>query len=217
MRTYEDLLALEEGNESAKIQFILSAIFDYKSSDMYKDAVIAYDYFRKRNVTISEYRKLLYTMSGEAVPDNYSANYKFCNAFFSIFVEQENSYLLGNGITFGEDSTKEKLGGDRFDNTMMELGEYALWGGVAYGFYHLDSKGKENDFGNLYLTDGTNELYVYGCYAGWGATGDARKFFIAENGIQVGDEISIIGYKNTYNELVELCQGVCFSFKKAGK
>lgn len=143
MRTYEDLLALEEGNESAKIQFILSAIFDYKSSDMYKDAVIAYDYFRKRNVTISEYRKLLYTMSGEAVPDNYSANYKFCNAFFSIFVEQENSYLLGNGITFGEDSTKEKLGGDRFDNIMMELGEYALWGGVAYGFYHLDSKGKE--------------------------------------------------------------------------
>ena len=79
----------------------------------------------------------------------------------------------------------------------------------------LDSKGKENDFGNLYLTDGTNELYVYGCYAGWGATGDARKFFIAENGIQVGDELSIIGYKNTYNELVERCQGVCFSFKKA--
>ena len=81
----------------------------------------------------------------------------------------------------------------------------------------LDSKGKENDFGNLYLTDGTNELYVYGCYAGWGATGDARKFFIADNGIQVGDEISIIGYKDTYKELVELCQGVCFSFKKAGE
>ena len=79
----------------------------------------------------------------------------------------------------------------------------------------LGSNGKENDYGNLYITDGTNELYVYGTYPGWGATGDARKFFIADNGIEVGDEITIIGYKDTYKELVELCQGVCFSFKKA--
>ena len=79
----------------------------------------------------------------------------------------------------------------------------------------LGSNGKENDYGNLYITDGTTELYVYGTYPGWGATGDARKFFIADNGLQVGDEITIIGYKDTYKELVELCQGVCFSFKKA--
>ena len=138
MRTYEDLLDLTEGNETERTAFILSSIMDYKSSDAYKNAVIAYDYFRRRNVTITEYRKLLYTMSGEAVPDNFSANYKFCNAFFQIFVEQENSYLLGNGITFNEDGTKEKLGGDRFDNVMMELGEFALWGGVAYGFFNMD-------------------------------------------------------------------------------
>ena len=79
----------------------------------------------------------------------------------------------------------------------------------------LGSNGKENDYGNLYITDGTNELYVYGTYPGWNAQGDARKFFIADNGIEVGDEITIIGYKDTYKELVELCQGVCFSFKKA--
>lgn len=138
MFTYEDLLDLTEGNETERINFILSAIGDYKSSPMYKDAVIAYDYFRRRNVTINEYRKLLYTMSGEAVPDNFSANYKFSNAFFQIFVEQENSYLLGNGVTFNEDSTKEALGGDRFDNVLMELGEYALWGAVSYGFFNLD-------------------------------------------------------------------------------
>ena len=77
------------------------------------------------------------------------------------------------------------------------------------------SNGKDNDYGNLYITDGTNELYVYGCYPGWGATGDARKFFIAENGIQVGDELTMIGYKDTYNGLVELCGGTCFSFKHA--
>ena len=78
-----------------------------------------------------------------------------------------------------------------------------------------DNKGNDNDYGNMYITDGTNELYVYGCYPGWGATGDARKFFVADNGLEVGDEIVIIGYKDTYKGLVELCGGVCFAFAKA--
>ena len=77
------------------------------------------------------------------------------------------------------------------------------------------SNGKDNDYGNLYITDGTNELYVYGCYPGYGATGDARKFFIADNDIKVGDELTMIGYKDTYNGLVELCGGINFSFKHA--
>ena len=77
------------------------------------------------------------------------------------------------------------------------------------------SDGKDNDYGNLYITDGTNELYVYGCYAGWGATGDARKFFIADNDIKVGDELTMIGYKQTYKGLIELCGGINFSFKHA--
>lgn len=79
----------------------------------------------------------------------------------------------------------------------------------------LGSNGKENDYGNLYITDGTNELYVYGCYPGYGATGDARKFFIRDNGIEVGDQLTMIGYKDTYKGLVELCGGICFSFKKS--
>lgn len=136
--TFEDLQKIKDGNDTERSNFILSAITNYKSSTMYKDASVAYEYFKRQNVTILEYRKLLYTISGEAVPDNFSANYKFCNSFFQIFVEQENSYLLGNGVTFNEDSTKEKLGGDRFDNTLMELGEYALWGGVSYGFFDKD-------------------------------------------------------------------------------
>ena len=78
-----------------------------------------------------------------------------------------------------------------------------------------DNKGRDNDYGNLYISDGTNELYVYGCYPGWGATGDNRKFFIADNEIEVGDKLTMIGYKDTYNGLVELCGGVCFGFAKA--
>ena len=79
----------------------------------------------------------------------------------------------------------------------------------------LDNKGRTNDYGNLHLTDGTNELYVYGCYAGYGATGDNRKGFIASAGIKEGDELTMIGYKDTYNGLIELCGGIYFSHKSA--
>ena len=136
MQTYEDLLraTTEEGLQ----EFIQGAIYQHKSSDLYKEAEVAYDYFRRRNTTIAQYQKLLYTISGEVVPDNFSANFKLANGFFPIFIRQENSHLLGNGVTFNEGSTKEKLGGDTFDNTLMKLGEYALWGGVAFGFFNLD-------------------------------------------------------------------------------
>jgi RPA family protein len=75
----------------------------------------------------------------------------------------------------------------------------------------LSDKGAENDYGNLHLTDGTNELYVYGCYPGYGATGDARKGFIKAAGIKAGDKLTMIGYKSTYNGLIELCGGIYFS------
>lgn len=78
-----------------------------------------------------------------------------------------------------------------------------------------DNKGKDNDYGNMYITDGTNTLYVYGCYPGWGATGDARKYLVRDNDLKVGDKISIIGYKSTYNDVPQLASGVCFSFEKA--
>jgi hypothetical protein len=133
MKTYEDLKAA--GNN---MEFTAQAIVDYKNSRLYGEACTGYDYFRRRNTTILRYRKLLYTMSGEAVPDNFSANYKFCNGFFPIFIKQENSYLLGNGITFNDDATKEALGGDIFDKELYNAGEYALWGGVSFCFFNLD-------------------------------------------------------------------------------
>lgn len=79
-----------------------------------------------------------------------------------------------------------------------------------------NNKGEDNDYGNLYITDGTNELYVYGTYSGWAAPkGDTQKYFVRDNNLQVGDELTMIGYKATYNGLIELCGGTCFSFKKA--
>ena len=79
----------------------------------------------------------------------------------------------------------------------------------------LSDKGAENDYGNLHITDGTNDLYVYGCYPGYGATGDARKGFVKSANIEVGDKLTMIGYKSTYNGLIELCGGIYFSHEKA--
>lgn len=133
MKTWEDLK-----NASNKMDFVAEAINDYKNSRLYAEACTGYDYFRRRNTTILRYQKLLYTLSGEAVPDNFSANYKFCNGFFPIFVKQENAYLLGNGVSFNDDATKEALGGNMFDKVLYSAGEYALWGGVVYLFLNLD-------------------------------------------------------------------------------
>jgi len=69
-------------------------------------------------------------------------------------------------------------------------------------------------YGNLYITDGTNRLYVYGCYPGYGAAGDDRKGFIGTAGIAVGDKLTMIGYKDTYKETIELCGGIYFSHEK---
>lgn len=136
MKFYEDLLAA--GGGPSLLSFVQDAIDEYRASLMFSEALTAYEYFKRRNTTILAYKKLLYTMSGETVPDNFSANYKFCNAFFPIFVKQENSYLLGDGITFNDDATKEALGGPTFDTDMFTAGEYALWGGVSYLFLNLD-------------------------------------------------------------------------------
>lgn len=133
MKFYEDLV-----DEGANAEFVLTAINEHKTSALYDEAVTAYEYFKKRNVTITHYRKILYNLLGEAEIDQYSANHKFCNAFFPIFVKQENSFLLGNGITFNSDKTKEKIGGDEFDTQIYIAGEYALWGGVSFVFFNFD-------------------------------------------------------------------------------
>lgn len=137
MKTYEDLLDIGV-DEQKKMEFVLAVITDHKSSNVYKEAHTAYEYYCKRNTTISQYRKLLYTLSGEAVPDNFSANYKLVNGFYPIFVKQEVSHLLGNGATFNEDTTKDRLGGDAFDIQLVKAAKAALWGAVSFGFLNLD-------------------------------------------------------------------------------
>lgn len=74
-------------------------------------------------------------------------------------------------------------------------------------------------YGNLYLEDETNSVYVYGCYPGWGATGDNRKNWLETANIEVGDKLSVIGVRKTFvkdgTETIELSNGIYFSHEKA--
>lgn len=136
MLTYQDLLdvGIEDRN---RMDFAQNVIRDHKSSYFYKMAEVAREYDRRQNTTIVNYQKLLYTISGQAVPDNYSANYKLCSNFFNRFVTQQNQFLLGNGLSLTEENEKEKLGRD-FDTRLQELGRNSLVDGVGFGFWNYD-------------------------------------------------------------------------------
>lgn len=136
MKTYQDLQAIGQ-YQSDRMAFIETAIQEHKTSAMYKIAFDAEEYDRQRNVTIISYQKLLYTISGQAVPDNYTANHKVASNFFHRFVTQENQYLLGNGMTLDDQKAKEKLGAD-FDTRLQQAGRNALVQGVAFGFWNND-------------------------------------------------------------------------------
>lgn len=137
MRTYQDFLEVAEKSDRDRMEFVLAAINDHKNSDLYQQAKIAREYDEHRNVTITTVQKLLYTLSGKAVPDNYSANYKISSAFFPIFMRQETQYLLSNGVTLKDAENKKRLG-KRFDNQLQDMARASLVGGVAYGFWNLD-------------------------------------------------------------------------------
>ena len=139
MLSYQDLLRVGE-NEADRMAFVQDVINSHKNSDLYKNAMVAESYYKKKNKTIMEFQKLLYTVTGEAIPDNYSADYKLRSLFFRRFVTQENQYLLSNGVSWDNPDTEDKVGTKRksFDTQLQKAGIKALWGAVSFGFWNLD-------------------------------------------------------------------------------
>ena len=76
IKTYQDLTSVGEV-EQKRMDFVLDAIREHKGSEAYRVAKDAELYASGRNATITNYQKLLYTLTGKAVPDNYSANHNF--------------------------------------------------------------------------------------------------------------------------------------------
>ena len=91
MITYQDLLKVPEIDKD-RMDFIKKAINQHKTTGLYKVAQDADLYDKHRNKTIADFQKLLYTVSGKAVPDIWSANFKMACRHFHRFIVQENRY-----------------------------------------------------------------------------------------------------------------------------
>lgn len=123
-------------NEQARIEFVRSTINEHRESTAYKTAVDAAAYYDGLNPTINRYEKIIYDMQGRSHTDMWTANHKLASRFFGLAVDQEVSYLLGNGVTFAEKETPKKLCPD-FDQEVMDAAREAKIAGVSFGFWDL--------------------------------------------------------------------------------
>jgi len=136
MLTYEDLVKLGE-DEQERIMFIQRVIREHTSSAEYRRALVNDDYYAGENTTIMHYEKLIYDYLGQAHVDMWTANHKIATSFFGFVVDQEVSYLLGNGVMFSKDTTKKRLG-ETFDQDVSDLLEYARRHGSSFGLWNQD-------------------------------------------------------------------------------
>lgn len=136
MLTYQDLIEVGE-SEQERMDFVLRAIQQHRASFLYKIAEDADLYYRHLNPTIMRAQKLIYDVMGKAHVDEWSPNHKIPCRYYFYFVTQEVLFLLGNGVGFSEDGTKEKLG-ETFDKQMIDLVVDGMNAGVSFGFWNLD-------------------------------------------------------------------------------
>lgn len=136
MKTYNDLIAAGQTLQ-ARAAFIDAAINEHLSSAAYRTAADAELYYNGENPTINRYEKILYDLRGKAHRDMFTANHKLASSFFRFTVNQQVAYLLGNGVTFADKKTADKLCAD-FDEEVMTAAKYAQIGGMAFGFWDLE-------------------------------------------------------------------------------
>lgn len=137
MYTFQDLLAIPENDAKQRMDFVRSVINQHKGSKQYQMAVMGCQYNAKRNTSMIMYQKTLRKLDGTEVPDLWSPNHKTTRNFFAYFTTQQNQFLLGNGVTWNDEATAEKLGDD-FDTQLQRAGKMALVQGESFGFFNLD-------------------------------------------------------------------------------
>lgn len=135
-KTYQDLVNV--GERATDIgEFCCTAVKLFMSSREYREAVEGESYYNKHNITIENFQKFLYTMSGRKVRDLWSANYKLKTLFFRRLVLQQVQYVLGNGLILMDPENKKKLGRD-FDFQLTTAAKRAMAAGRAFGFWNYD-------------------------------------------------------------------------------
>lgn len=130
MLTFQDFEAAGVTPEK-RLEFVIKAVNEYMSGDIYTLAGYADDYDAQRNTTICSTVKTLYSAGGKKLPDYTAANNRIASNYFHRLNSQRVSYSLGNGITFTNNAVKERFTED-FDTVMKKAGMSALEHGAAY-------------------------------------------------------------------------------------
>lgn len=136
LKTYQDLIQVGD-NEQNRIDFIKAVISEHMASPVYRTAMVAQDYYDGTNTTITNYNKYIRDVYGRNIPDIWSPNHKIACHYYGYLINQLALFMLGNGVSFTEASTKERLG-KSFDKVMVGLLIDALNGGVSYAFANMD-------------------------------------------------------------------------------
>ena len=130
MLTYQDFEAVKD-NEKERLEFIADAIKQHRQSDEVKIAFKADAYNEQKNTFIKRFVKAWYDHADfEAVP--------LASNFFFNLNTQRCAYSLGNGLTFNDAKTKEKLG-NRIDNIIFKGAYNALIHGRSFFFFNVNS------------------------------------------------------------------------------
>lgn len=119
------------------MQFVRTVIEDHKGSDLYRDGDISDRYARQENAEAINREKLYRDIAGRLVKNNWTPCHRMRSKLFGVLATQENSFLLGNGLTLDKQKNKEKLGKD-FDIKLLQAGYAALTQTVSYLFWNLD-------------------------------------------------------------------------------
>ncbi len=191
--TVAEFVAAEVGDTQYRITGVVSELY---ASDKQEQSFYIQDY----SGTTLVYRAAGFKESGAKVGDVVTVVGKRA--------AYKDTPQMGSG-------TFEEI---KYAVTQVSIAEFLTKDDASDVYYMVTGTIDEiaNDtYGNLYITDGENRLYTYGCYPGWGATGDNRKGCLASKGIELGDKLTIIGPKSTYKDVPQVNGGFYFSHEKA--
>lgn len=132
MLTYQDYLA-----DNDKLGFIRKLISQHSGSEAVRIANDAEEYYRQRNPFISAFAPSFYDMMGRKCEDRTKVFLQLKNNFFNYLCNQRANYSLGNGISFEQDTTADKLG-KSFAEEVSKAGRYAIRHGVSFLFWNVD-------------------------------------------------------------------------------
>lgn len=146
--TWQDWQAegMETASSQAKAGEIEQIVSGFMASSDFQGMLDANLYFHGESPVIDKKTllraRVITVETGDGIKRNKIENEeiagnRIADSMLFRFVTQQCQYLLGNGVTLGDQETKQRLGVG-FDTAMQQMGENALLHGVSYGFWNMD-------------------------------------------------------------------------------